>query len=74
MTRARTFAAFFVVILFVFFFHTDGNTWVVYPDRMVLKDKASTLEHLGWIGLLSGVYSLVGVGLTATLDRLLRRT
>ena len=57
----------------VFIVHTDSNLWIVYPDRMVLKDKASTFEHVCWSALFSAVYSLLGVGLTAVLARLGRR-
>lgn len=65
---------FFVVLMVVFIVHTDSNLWVVYPDRMVLKDKASTLEHVCWSAMLSGVYSLFGVALSALLARPLRRS
>ncbi len=73
MTHLRTFAAFFAVLMVVFIVHTDSNLWVRYPDRMVLKDKASTVEHVFWSALWSGAYSLVGVTFLALLARLGRR-
>ncbi len=65
MKQLCTFACFFVVLLIVFLVHTDSNLWVVYPDRMLLKHRATPLEHLGWSSFLSATYSLFGLGLSA---------
>jgi hypothetical protein len=70
MKHLLTFAAFFIVLMTVVMVHTDSSLWVVYPDRMELKDKASTFEHVCWSALLSSGYSLVGVTLTAMLARI----
>lgn len=65
MTHLRTFVTLFIVLLMVFFMHTDSNLWIEYPGQMVLKDKATTLEHVFGSALLAGFYSLVGLGISA---------
>ena len=73
MKLARPFAAFFVVLTAVFLVHTDSNLWIVYPDRMVLKDKASPLVHVSWSAGFGAVYALLGVGLLVALEKFGRR-
>jgi hypothetical protein len=73
MKHICTFSAFFIVLMVVFLVHTDSNLWIVYPDRMVLKDRATPFEHVCWSALFSSIYSLVGVGVTAVFLRLCRK-
>ena len=72
MTRLQTFITLFIVLFTVFFVHTDSNLWIKYSDRMVLKDKATTLEHVFWSAVLAGFYSVVGLGVSAGIARLWR--
>ena len=72
MMNLRIFITLFIVLFTVFFVHTDSNLWIKYPDRMVLKDKATTLEHVFWSAVLAGFYSVIGVGVSAGIARLWR--
>jgi len=72
MTHLRTFITLFIVLFTVFVVHTDSNLWIKYPDRMVLKNKATALEHVIWSALFGGFYSVVGLGVSAVIARLCR--
>ena len=72
MKHLRTFIPMFIVLFVVFLLHTDSNLWIKYPDRMVLKDKATIVEHVFLSALLAGFYSVGGVGISALVARLWR--
>ena len=72
MKHLGTFITLFIMLFAVLLVHTDSNLWIKYSDRMVLKNKATTLEHIFFSALLAGFYSVVGTGVSVGIARLCR--